>query len=174
MAGVKYRPLVGTAPRFVAPASGSSLSLGWSNDRSALTYIPLQPPKIFSCKVLWISFSCSTVQKVGKGHFSSKYLCPSAPESLLDPLRSLPFLSLFFWVWSPSFLGILHSVSQFLLFMPLCLVVIQNKPGKAWQYGQKNPRSGINLGKFNLGRRIPVVEKVTGKLNVDKMVSGLG
>lgn len=126
MAGVKYGPLVGTAPRFVAPASGSSLSIGWSNDRSALTHIPapLQPPKIFSCKVLWV-FSCSTEQKVAKGHFSSKYLCPSAPELLLDPLGSIPFLSLLFWVRSPSFLGILHSMTQSLLFLPFCLGVIQ-------------------------------------------------
>lgn len=148
MAGVKYGPLVGRALRFVAPACGSSLSIGWGNDRSALTHVPapLQPPKIFSCKVLWVFFSRSTEQKVARGHFSSKYLCLSAPELLLDPSGLFHFCPSFFGFGHLHSCilhsGILHSVTQFLLSMLFCLGVIQNKPGKAWQCGQKDPGLG--------------------------------
>lgn len=139
MAGVKYGSLVGTAPRFVAPASGSSLSLGWSNDRSALAHIPapLQLPKIFFCKVLcFFFFPCSTEQKVEKGHFSSKCLCPSASGLCLTLSGHFHF--------SPSFFGFGHLHSwefciQCLRFYFSCLF--------AWVSFKINLEKPGNMGK---------------------------
>lgn len=101
MAGVKYGSLVGTAPRFVAPASGYSLSLGWSNDRSALTHIPapLQPPKIFSWKVLWVFFPVA-LSKKWKKDISLQNICSSAPGLCLTLSGHFPFC--------PSFFGFGH------------------------------------------------------------------